>query len=208
MMKKFAAALLLSVVSAAPAFAADAGTAYVNLDYSKVNLGSPSLFGLNGTTAFPNPGALRIGGGYNFTPNVAVEAGYSIIGDSTINASGTALGLPVSSSETMKTRSFQLAAVGTYSINEQFDVFGKLGLANNKGEYSCSLTVGGTAIPCTSVSGSKTSVMYGIGAKYNINKTWGVRLQYEHLGKVDLTSGPTTVSFKFSTISVGGVYTF
>lgn len=207
-MKKFAAALLLSAVSVAPAFAADAGTAYVNLDYSQVNLGSPSIFGPNGTTSFANPGAFRIGGGYNFTPNVAVEAGYSIIGDSTINGSGTVLGFAYTSTETMKTSSLQVAAVGTYPINEQFDVFGKLGLASNKGDYSCSVTVAGTAGACPSVSASKTSVMYGIGAKYNINKTWGLRLQYENYGKVDFTQGGATQSFKFSAISFGGVYNF
>lgn len=208
MKKKSVVALLLSTIAVAPALAADAGTTYVNLDYSAFNLGSPSVFGILGGQAFANPGAFRIGAGYNFTPNVAVEAGYSIIGDSTLNSSAVIGGLSATGSETLKASSFQVAAVGTMPINAQFDVFGKLGLASNKADYSCSGSVAGIAITCTPASASKTSVMFGVGAKYNIDKNWGVRVQYENYGKVDFTTGGTAQSFKFSALSVGGVYNF
>jgi hypothetical protein len=63
--------------------------------------------------AFSNPLTLRIGGGYRTTPRFAVEAGYSLIGDSSIK-SPSALVL----TETLRNTNFQLAAVGTYPIND------------------------------------------------------------------------------------------
>jgi OmpA-OmpF porin, OOP family len=148
-----------------------------------------------GTAAYPNPLALTLGGGYRFTQYVGVEANYSIIGNSTINTTGA-----VTATETFKTSSMQVAAVGTYSINDQFDVFGKLGVANNKIDYT------GTGARAGTASASKTNLMFGVGGQYNINKQFGVRLQYADLGKV--TFAGSTQSQAIKVISVGGVYNF
>jgi len=195
-MKKIASALLLSAAISAPAFAADQG-AFVNADLGQVSYSNATSS--LGTTAFPNPGTIRIGGGYHFSPYLGVEAGYSIIGDSTINT--TFLGATVN--EKLKSSSMQVAAVGTYPINDSFNVFGKLGLSNTKIDYTA--TVNGVSVG--SSSASKTNLMFGLGGQFNINQHFGIRAQYEDFGKVQF-SGVGAPNVGVKAISVGGVYNF
>src|SRR5665647_551792 len=133
-MKKITIAILLSAFAAAPVFAANEG-AYIAVDLGQVSY-SNATSQFTGTSP-ANPKAITIGGGYHFSPYVGVEAGYSIIGDSTID---TSVGPGVTITEKLKASSFQVAAVGTFPINDMFNVFGKLGLANTKIDYSASVT--------------------------------------------------------------------
>lgn len=203
-MKKIASALLLSAAISAPAFAANEG-GYVNLDLGTASFSNAtSQFG---GTNFGNPGSFTIGGGYHFNQNVAVEVGYSIIGDSTINTP-TASG---NITETLKTSSFQVAAVGTLPINAMFDLYGKLGIASTKIDYTATPPAGFIFAPgfgtVTSTTGSSTNLMFGIGGQFNINQNFGIRLQYLDLGKVQLSAaGAPNIGVKIT--SIGGVYNF
>ena len=175
-MKKILAASLLSSLFAMPAFAAAPG-GYVAADLQNWAATHADPFG--------NPGiGIRIGGGYRFTQNVGVEVGIAQSGSSS-SVGGASY----------KAAATQVAAVGTYPINQQFDVFGKLGMSANKATFS-----GATCDSC-----SKTSVMFGVGGQYNINQNIGVRLQYENLGKAT-NSGTDDVAV--STLSAGVVYSF
>lgn len=175
-MKKILAVTLLSALFAAPAMAAVPG-AYVALDAQSWSTTNNAPFG--------NPGmGLNIGAGYRFTPNVGVEVDYGQSG-----SSSSVLGA------SYKVSALQLAAVGTYPINQQFDVFAKVGASANK--------VTASGFTCNSCS--KTDLLYGIGAQYNFNQQVGVRLQYANLGKAT-NSGTNDLSA--STISLGVVYAF
>lgn len=175
-MKKFVF-LLLSLLISLPAFAADSGP-YVALDVQNWTTTNNSIFG--------NPGVgIRVAGGYHFLPYIGVEVGYSQSGDSS-----SVLGAKYNVS------SLQAAAVGTYSINDMFDVFAKLGAAANKIS---------TSGPITCTSCSKTDVLIGVGGQYNINRNVGIRLQYEDLGKASNTG---TNDMAASTVSLGAVYNF
>lgn len=205
-MKRIAIVTLLSAFAAAPVFAADQG-AYVAVDLGQVSFSGDteaqlSVGGTRGT--FPNPHALRIGGGYHFSQYLGVEGGYSIIQDSTVSTSGTVAGNPATGTETVKTSSLQVAAVGTYPINDMFAVFGKLGLANDKLDYSCGVNVAGAVCPLASASGSKTNLIFGLGGQYNINQRFGIRAQYEDFGKVSAAGN----SIGLKVVSVGGVFNF
>jgi len=200
-MKKIATALLLSTAISAPAFAADQG-AYVAVDLGKVSYSD------TGTTTPPSPGSVRVGGGYHFNPYVGVEAGYSIIGDATTN---TSYGGFASSSETLKASSLQVSAVGTLPLNDKFNLFAKLGAANTKLDYTWTST--GIIPSSGSGSGTKTNLLIGIGAQYNINKHFGIRALYEDFGKtkvpVSYNNGSTaTGDFGLKVFSIGGVYNF
>lgn len=199
-MKKIATSLLLTAAISSTAFAADQG-AYIAVDLGKVSYSDD-----NGT-APPSPGSVRIGGGYHFNPYVGVEAGYSVIGDATTNNN---LGGGASTSETMKASSFQISAVGTYSINDKFDLFAKIGAANTKLDYTASATITPTS---GSGSATKTNLLIGIGAQYNIDKHFGIRASYEDFGKTNLVAsyndGSTgSANFGLKVFSVGGVYNF
>jgi OmpA-OmpF porin, OOP family len=175
-MKKLLALALFSSIFASSAFAE--GTGF----YGAFDLQTWSLTNLGGASN-PSTG-YRIAGGYHFTPNWGAEIGYAESG------SGDAGGL------SYKVKSTQIAAVGTYPINEQFDVFAKLGYAANK-------LTGDAISGCNNCS--KNDLMYGIGGQYNINKQIGIRLQYESLGKVE-DSG--TDDSSATNVSLGVVYNF
>lgn len=198
-MKKITIAILLSAFAAAPVFAADQG-AYIAVDLGQVSY-SNATSQFSGANA-PNPNAIILGGGYHFSQYMGVEADYSIIGDSSI----TTVAGAASATEKLKTSSFQVAAVGTFPINDMFNVFGKLGLANTKIDYSASVT-NATFVPgvVTAASASKTNLMFGLGGQLNINQHFGIRLQYEDFGKFTFSNAPD-VGVKL--YSLGGVYNF
>jgi OOP family OmpA-OmpF porin len=194
-MKKILVGTILSIAIATPAFADNGSGIYAALDYQNVSFG-----GLNdgGSTNFPSPGAFRLAGGYHFSQNFGVEAGYSMIGDSTIQYTGA--------SAKIAATSLQLAAVGTFPISNSFDLFGKLGLVSN------SLKLSGTgAYSALSTDNTSSNVLLGIGAQYNISKQVGIRVEYEDLGKTDVKSNLNSAyasSAKMTAFSVGVVYNF
>jgi len=182
-MNKISSVLLLSVAISAPVFAADQG-AFIDFDLGAVGYsGVGSQFT---ATSFPNPHSLSAGGGYHFNQYIGVEAGHSLIGDSTID---TATGLPgVTITEKLKTSSTQVAAVGSIPMGPVFTLFGKLGLANTKVDYTATVSCGAVFNPGVNqaTGTSKTNLMAGLGGQFNIGRHFGIRLQYQDLGKVQL----------------------
>jgi OOP family OmpA-OmpF porin len=176
-LKQIIAAALLTSAFAAPVFAE--GTGF----YGALDLNTWSMSNTPSGASDPSTG-YRIAGGYHFTPNWGAELGYAASGNGTVGG------------QNFKGESTQIAVTGTYPINAQFDVFGKLGYAMNK------LTGDATA-GCNQCS--KNDYMYGIGAQYNFNKQVGIRLQYEDLGKFT-DSGSNDI--KAINYSLGAVYNF
>ncbi len=198
-MKKLASALLLSAAISTPAFAADQGF-YAAADLGSVSFSSASLQG----TSFASPSSITVGGGYRFGQYSGVvlsaEVGYSMISDSKANFTNATV--------TAKSSAFAGYVVGTYAINNQYDVFGKLGFANT----STDLSGTGAGAGLTG-SSSKTNLAFGLGGNYNLDKQVAIRAQYENLGKNDVTAtgagiAPATIGFGVSVVSVGVVYNF
>lgn len=196
-MKKIAIVALLSAFVATPALADNAGKFYVAGDLGAVSFSNST--GPNGGTAFPNPKAIRISGGYHFSPMLGIEAGYNVIGDSTLNFVG--------GSVTAKNSALQVAAVGTFPVASAFDLFGKLGVSLNSNKLT---GTGNNAVINSSTS--STTLMFGIGGQYNINKQFSVRAQYEDFGKIKTNDGPVppVAAWTVGTtmFSIGGVYNF
>jgi OOP family OmpA-OmpF porin len=168
-MKKISIVLLLSAFIAAPAVAADTGY------YAGVKLGSAnkSVPGASETNS-----AFGVFGGYSFNPNVAVELGYTDLG--TVAAGN------------IKFTAFEVSAVGTFPINQQFSIYGKLGMASTKEE-------GG------GLSGTRSAATYGLGGLFNATPNIGVRLGWEHYGFGDGTiwaEGDASLAY------VAGVFKF
>lgn len=204
-MKKVALATALSLFSTI-VFAAEPESIYVNVDAGKFILEGPPIFGANGNTPFPDVNTIRVGVGYNITPNLAVEAGYSTNTDSKLNTSDPAFGI-TQMDETLKTTSFQVAAVYTYDLTDQLGVFGKLGLSMNSLKWTANAS--GPAFTFNaSYSNSSTGAMFGLGAKYNITNNFAMRAQYEIFGNVSIPSGFQTTNFTYRAMTVGGMYTF
>ena len=104
-MKKIAIAILLSGFVAAPAVAAG-GYVGVNAGSAKID-----LTGFDSTTSF------GVFGGYAFNENFAAEVAYTNFGSKDYPAAGV-MGV--------KSHAYSVSAVGSWPINEQFSLFGKL----------------------------------------------------------------------------------
>jgi len=135
---------------------------------------------------------------------VGVEAGYSIVGDSTVETITVGVS---NEKETLKTKILQVVAVGTFPISDKFELFGKLGLANSKFEDIYSYSDSFTSYSA-SISASKTNLTYGIGGQFNIGKRFGIRVQYQDFGKVTFANCTANCDFGAKIISAGGVFNF
>lgn len=164
-MKKIAITLLLSAFVAVPAVAADM---YVGVNVGSAKIDSP---GFDTTTSF------ALLGGYTFNENFAAEVAYSNFGSKDIG-----FGL------TYKSSALSLSGVGSLPLNEQFSVFGKLGIASTTLEL--------TGFP----SESKSDLTYGFGGQFNVNKQIGIRLGYD----VYKVGSGSSVDQKVT--SIGGVF--
>jgi len=135
--------------------------------------------------------AWKIFGGYMFNRNLGVEAAYINLGE--VAYSGTFSGLPVTGGKVELT-AFNIAALGNLPINEQFSVFGKIGLFMWDAEASD--TTGGVPF---SAKDDGTDISFGVGLAYNFTPNFGVRAEYE-LFKTDNADA--------SLISIGAVWRF
>jgi OOP family OmpA-OmpF porin len=127
--------------------------------------------------------------GYKFSKYLAVEGEYTGIGKVTDKASGTVKGDAAS-----------IAAIGFIPLNEEFNLYGKLGVAATKTRVSSSLA------PMN--DDTRTAVTYGLGGEYNLNKNIGIRLGWDHYSASvkDLTN--SKANFGANEVSVGAVYNF
>lgn len=189
-MKKILAAALLSTCITTPVLAADnSGTFYGAIDYGTLAMANWTL---------SNPSSVSFSAGYHFSPIWAVEGGYTSIADSTFSTNGTG-------TFTYSQSMWNAAAVGTYAVNENFEVFGKLGLGIVSAKAAVTGTTTLNGVTNTSISAATSSVIYGIGAQYNFSKRVGVRAQYESLGK---TTPDSSTGLDLTRASVGLVYNF
>lgn len=200
-MKKILAGLCVAATMATvsgAALAADSGFyGAVDIGQSKAKDVCTPEAGATITGCDDKDTAYRIGVGYQFNQNFGLEANYVDFG--TFDVSATVLGVPVTADADAD--AFQLSATGTLPINESFAIIGKLGMARTSVDASASAP--GVTV---TASDNSTELTYGIGVKYNINKTMAVRAQYEDFGKVgdDATTGKS----KLTLLSVGLTFGF
>lgn len=179
-MKKIIIVALLSAFAATPALADNTGKMYIAGD-----LGSATY---NNMSPFPNPGVVRFAVGSHFSRNLALEVGYSIFGDSTL--------ISGANSATISASSFQIAAVGSFPLSEQFDLIGKLGLARNSAKGTSNFGVSATT--------SQSDLLVGLGAQYHLNSQVSLRAQYDNYGKFESGTAP----MEATAFSLGMVYNF
>ncbi|MBY0555647.1 MAG: outer membrane beta-barrel protein [Burkholderiaceae bacterium] len=182
-MKKILSAFVASaaVLASASAFAApdEAGTAYVGVGV----VGSHYKFDVpNATSSTDRSGDKATGkiyGGYNIDKTWAIEGGYTDFGkkgyDYTV---GGAAGHVQTDAH-----SYYLAGKGSWAVNDQIAVFGKLGVARNHNAVSTS------GIAAFSGGDNKSALYASVGAEYAIDKNVKVSLEYENYGKNNIDLG-------------------
>jgi OOP family OmpA-OmpF porin len=124
----------------------------------------------------------KIYGGHQFSPNLGVEGGYVDFGELTDAGPVTA-----------EVWGLFISAIGTYPIGDEFGIFGKIGLAYTDVEVTD---------PLGSVSDNDVNLMIGVGAKFNFDRNFSVRVEWERF--------PEVGGFEddFDLLSAGLVYKF
>lgn len=177
--------------------------------YGAVDVGRTTVKDMcvGATTCNNTPTGFRAGVGYQVNPSFAVEGSYGSYGTATASGAGTVGAPPVAATVTMNAAvsGFQLAAVGTLPMSDSFALTGKLGAAFSSVKLSGTLTPVGGAPISASLSANSTTLVYGIGARYNMSKDIALRVQYEDLGNVgNAATGKNKISF----LSLGVTFGF
>ncbi|CDG84162.1 outer membrane protein [Janthinobacterium agaricidamnosum] len=109
--------------------------------------------------------------GYDFTKNFGVEAAYVDFGKIKERDGNSSL--------SVKSSAFYVAATANWPLSEQFSLFAKAGASANRVKVDYSEP--GFS---ENTKENKTSVMFGIGGVYAINKNLSVVAEYENFGKI------------------------
>lgn len=155
----------------------------------------------------------KLGAGYQFTPNIAVEGAYVDLGKATYsyNATGTLGGNngTAHASGDVKVSGINFSLVGTLPIASDISLFGKVGMfvGEAKATLNGSASAGAASVTVNNAGGTKSqsATSYGIGASYNITQQISLRAEYEEF---DLKGISATGDPKASLLSVGVGYKF
>jgi OOP family OmpA-OmpF porin len=121
--------------------------------------------------------AFKVFGGYMFNRHFGVEGAYVNLGE--VSYSGSFFGDPVTGGK-VEVTGFNVAAMGSYPISEQFSVFGKIGLFIWEAEASD--ITGGEPF---SDKADGTDISFGLGVGYNFTRNLGVRAEWERFEASD-----------------------
>jgi len=135
--------------------------------------------------------AFKIFGGYMFNQHFGVEGAYVSLGD--VSYSGSFQGAAVTGGK-VEVSGFNVAALGSYPVTEQFSVFGKIGLFIWDAEAND--TTGG--VPFSGKTDG-TDISVGVGVGYDFTRNLGVRAEWERFKLDDADA---------NLISVGLVWKF
>ena len=189
MKKAFALVALTAAIASTSASAQNVGGLYGEVAYSEIKLtdtSSPASDNIGSYT----PTAARLTLGKVIADNVALE-GFMVQGLS----SDSHLVSTVTVDIKLKT-SYGLAIRPFVKLNDDLEVFGRLGTVRMKGKATATASNGNSL----SEDASTTHTLYGIGAAYTLNKEWKAVVDYTKLTEKD--------DMKATMISVGARYSF
>lgn len=180
-MKKIALALITSAVAlGAASVQAQELKPYIGAgvvaNSNKYNLPNDTSGGDTKSTEYGG----KIFGGLQIDKTWGVEAGYVDFGKQSYNYTTPA----GSGSIEGKAKSYYLAGKGTFPVNQQFAVTGKLGVAHNTNDVNAT----GLAAAYNG-DGSRTSLYAAVGAEYAFTDKLSGVLEYEHFGKNEIDQG-------------------
>ena len=186
------AALLALVAVSTPALSQDTGW------YAGFGVGQSTAKGAcdgivgPGISCDEKDTAFKILGGYQVNQNFGVEFAYTDLGEATASFAGFG-------SIAIAAKGLELLGVGTMPINQQWSVYGKLGLFRWDVDAK-----DGTGL-VGSVSATGIDLTYGFGVKYNFAKNAALRVEYQQYNNVGdfNTTGRADVSVMGVGVIVG-----
>jgi len=179
-----------AMIMAAPALAQDQGFyAGLTLGQSKQKDACDGVSAL-GASCDDKDTAWRILGGYQFNKHLAVELGYTDVGEVSASGAFTA---------SIEAKIWELVAVGSWPFTPNFSAYGKLGMYRGDTDFN-------TNNPAfSSESESNNDLTYGLGVRWDFTKNLGVRAEYQiykDVGGGNIGEGDVDV------ISVGVIWKF
>lgn len=176
----FAALFLLCFSLPAMAEGEGAGQAYLGVGFSSNSMASSCADGYFSSCNSPSNGPkdtghVRIVGGYNFDKHFGIEAGLSDLGTYRVrNNSNVVVG-------EFKASAITLALRGGNTFSSGFSVFGKLGLASVRTQY--------TVQPAWTLVGDtdqrSSGLVGGVAGQYDVNSVVGIRVSLEVIHFID-----------------------
>lgn len=145
--------LVALTLAAGAAAGAHAEGVYVGGALSAPNY-TDSVNGFGSASGGRGPG-LKLYGGYQLTPNFAVEAGYANLGRTDSSGGGQAKGQGVF-----------LDGVGSYEFAPRWSVLGSVGVADVRFDTPAG-------------KDSSPALKLGVGLQYDLNKTTALRVGYD-----------------------------
>lgn len=128
--------------------------------------------------------AFKLFGGYQFTPNIAAELGY------------TDLGKAKAGGESLEGTAWELSAIGMWPLASQFSLLGRLG------GYHGELKATGLG---ASDSKTKNGLTWGLGAQYDLSRNVGLRAEWQRFNNM---GGDNIVETHVDVLSLGALYRF
>ncbi len=174
-----------AAVAAGPEMYAGLGVGQSMIDVSGSDL--DALAAADGlattTTVDDNDTAWKIFGGYRVTENIAVEAGYMDYGTITADSIVTA---PVAGSIDidLDITAWHFDVVGILPLNDQFEMFARLGLAIWDVDGSYSAVAGGLGFS-GSTDDDGSDFHLGLGASYALMDNFSLRAEWERVNTDD-----------------------
>jgi OOP family OmpA-OmpF porin len=169
--------------------------------FGDVGQGKMEIDATNDFTLSKSSTTFSIGAGYDFNKFVAVEVAYRDLGD--IKDKGVYFdGVDdYTYRSKLSATALQASVLGKLPISDDFNLFGRVGLASIDADYrgTASYADGNNPAPDTS-SESKTRALIGVGASYSITPQIALRAEYNQYAKWDDT--------KLSAVTVGATYSF
>jgi OOP family OmpA-OmpF porin len=134
----------------------------------------------------------RILGGYQFNKNLAVELGYTDLGE--------ASGIDAGDTFSAESKLWEVVAVGSWPFADKFSAYGKLGFYRGDTDLSVSGPSGSG-----SASESNTDLTYAIGLRWDFTKNLGARFEYQIYKDV---GGGQIEEHDVDVVSVGVIWKF
>lgn len=145
---------------------------------------------------------VRAFAGYQFHPNLAVEASYTDLGKVKWNSSVTPTG---TLSTSIRSRAYGLALVASYPMTSQFSAYLRAGVSHAESEASLASS-GFVDLNRDNFKKSSTDGAYALGAQFNVNPKFAVRVEYETYR--NLGSDEMGGKYQASLTSVGVLFKF
>jgi len=200
--------LMVLATGAAPLAIADDAPWYVgaNLGQSRATLDDANVsqpgggFTVTSSSNDDSHSGFKLFGGFQFSPNIAFEAGYFDLGRFGFTANTQPSGTFTGST---KVSGLNLDVVGIWPITTQFSLFGRLGLDYVDATGSFNGT-GSVSVTDSNPSRHDVSYKFGFGVQYDFTRAIGGRAEVERY-RIKTADGNTG---DVNLLSLGVIYRF